>query len=552
MESTGNEHSQEKTESQTSNICDSSASYQLVPNTPTQKSSCKKVKTPRYLQNASIKLLTHPVDKNIAWSFLLSVIFAAISVLTGFPTVIALMWFLGIALGLRIFFAGCCGYRRSARIGDVEEQRQNRRSSWLGPENFVKPPEALWLHDSSFNLHIAHCLFFLDPGLTSSKLRDMVRMRVLNKTTEYGERAFPRFMQKVVPVCSGYCWVDDEEFSLDNHIYDEQKEILSTKDLEEHINDLMNQPLPLSRPLWEIRLIKDFGRCKDTVLIVRIHQAVSDAITLIVILGNYLSDNQQLLRLKSRFGSATFFLNLFRALFVAPLTFLGWLMFKPRDYNFFNRRHKPQNRVVAWSQNIRFSKVLRIKQVMRCSFNDVFVSAVSGAVRAYFNKSGVRNPPNVTLSIPVDLRHETSNATAIPTMGCRFSQVHVRLPSNTEGAIPRLWDVRRRMEELKTSPDTVVMYGAIYCLLPILPEVIAQWIIKTVLRKATVVLANVPGPEEILTLGSKRLRKITFWMSPTPEIPVVFSVISYAGTIQLSVSADKMVVAQPQLLVNEF
>ena len=90
----------------------------------------------------------------------------------------------------------------------------------------------------------------------------------------------------------------------------------------------------------------------------------------------------------------------------------------------------------------------------------------------------------------MDLRHETSNSSSIPDMGCKFSQVHVRLPSNTEGAIPRLWDVRRRMEELKTSPDTVVMYGAIYCLLPILPEVVAQWILNTVLRKVRKIILN--------------------------------------------------------------
>lgn len=374
----------------------STTSYQPVPNTPTQKG---KIKTPRYLRNASVKLLTHPVDKNIAWSFLLSVIFAAISVLTGFPTVIVLVWFLGLALGLRIFFAGCCGYRRNTRVRDVEAVEENRRrSSWLRPHNFVKPPEALWLHDTSFNLHISHCLFFLDSGLSPTKLQEIVRARVLTKTTQQGEKAFPRFVQKVVPVCSGYCWVDDDDFSIENHIYEEKKDIETIQNLEDHISSLMNEPLPLSKPLWEIRLIKDFGRCKDTVLIVRVHQAISDAITLIAILGNYLSDNQQFLRLKTRFGYATFFLNLFRALFVAPLTFLGWLIFKPRDYNFFNRRHKPQSRVVAWSHNIRYSKVLRIKQVMRCSMNDVFVSAVSGAVRAYFTKNGIRNPPNVTVS----------------------------------------------------------------------------------------------------------------------------------------------------------
>ncbi|KAG8194252.1 hypothetical protein JTE90_024581 [Oedothorax gibbosus] len=552
MENSSNEFAKDNVESQT----DSSTSSYSVPNTPNKPAiNSSKHKPPKYLRNASIKLLTHPVDKNIAWSFFLSIIFAAISVLTGFPTVIALMWILAMALGLRILFSRCCARRRSTRghpPPDVEGQQVDEdASSCLRAEDFVRPPESLWLHDTSFNLHISHCLFYLDPGLNCSKLKDVIRMRILNKTTEYGERAFPRFLQKVVPVCSGYCWVDDDDFSLENHVFNEKLDIKSNEDLQNHISTLMCTPLPLSRPLWEIRLIKDFGRSRDTVLLIRVHQAVSDAITLIVILGNYLSDNQQILRLKSRFGSATYFLNLFRALFVAPLTFLGWLVFRRRDFNFFNRRHKPQGRAVAWSKNIRYSKVLRIKQVMRCSMNDVFVSATSGAVRAYFTKHGILTPPNVTLNLPVDLRRESSGG-APPRMGSRFSQVSLRLPCATEGAVPRLWEVRRRTEELKTSPDTAVMYGAVYCLLPILPERLAHWIINTVLTKATVVLSNVPGPEEPLSIGCRRLKRIVFWMSPRPEIPVVFSVISYAGGVQLSVSADKGVVAQPDMLIREF
>ncbi|GIY53608.1 WS_DGAT_C domain-containing protein [Caerostris darwini] len=94
------------------------------------------------------------------------------------------------------------------------------------------------------------------------------------------------------------------------------------------------------------------------------------------------------------------------------------------------------------------------------------------------------------LNVPVDLRQDGH---AIPVMGTRFSQVNVRLPSNTEGAIPRLWEVRRRMEELKTSPDTLVMYGAVYCLLQLLPESVAQWLLKTVIRKVRVLpLSNQP------------------------------------------------------------
>lgn len=193
MENNANEFSKDNSESQT----DSSTSSQFVPSTPNKPViNSSKGKPPKYLRNASIKLLTHPVDKNIAWSFFLSIIFAAISVLTGFPLVIALMWILAMALGFRILFARCCIHRRSSRghpPPDIEGQQvEEDSSSCLRTEDYVRPPESLWLHDTSFNLHMSHCLFYLDPGLNCSKLKDVIRMRILNKTTEYGERAFPR------------------------------------------------------------------------------------------------------------------------------------------------------------------------------------------------------------------------------------------------------------------------------------------------------------------------------------------------------------------------
>ncbi|GIX69060.1 diacylglycerol O-acyltransferase [Caerostris extrusa] len=262
---------------------------------------------------------------------------------------------------------------RDVEVGEVVPEERG-----ISVDDYACPPESFWLHDSSFNHYIAQSLFFVDRELSCSKLRELVQKRILNKLDEENFRAFPRFVQKIVPVCSGYFWVEDDDFLLGNHIYEEKREIRSKEDLQEIVNELMCQPLSRSRPLWEIRVIKNFGKNKDTVLLIRIHQAVCDAITLILILSNFLADNQQILKLRTRFGSATFFLNLFRCLFVAPLTFLGWLVFKKRDYNFFNRRHTPQSKVVAWSNSINFNKVLRIKQVMRCSVNDVFVSAAAG------------------------------------------------------------------------------------------------------------------------------------------------------------------------------
>lgn len=75
----------------------------------------------------------------------------------------------------------------------------------------------------------------------------------------------------------------------------------------------------------------------------------------------------------------------------------------------------------------------------------------------------------------MDLRYEPATGDPAPDLGTQLSTALVRLPTNTEGAIPRLWEVRQVMEELKNSPDPVVMYGAAQLLLTLLPYRLAHW-----------------------------------------------------------------------------
>ncbi|KAG8181604.1 hypothetical protein JTE90_017724 [Oedothorax gibbosus] len=508
---------------------------------PTEQTALEKpVGVPHYMKNVPVKKIHHPMEKSIVPTVIVSTVFVVGGLAFGLPIVVVVtvaVMFVGL---VRLFIAFCC----ASRLGH----------GFAGCTGFMSATDAFWLHDSNFNRYVAHCLFFVERGLDVRMTREIIMSRVIEKTTDDGAWAFARFTQKVVSASSGYFWVDDAEFDIEKHVFEEAKRVRTRQQLRDLVSSLMSNPLAPNKPLWEVRMIKDYGRARDTVLIVRVHHALGDGVTLVKILGNFLADNPQMLRLKPRIGGTTFPLNVFRAAVVAPLTLLTWLCTR-RDYNPVSHRQPLSGkRTVGWSSSgIRYAMVDRIRQVTHCSVNDVLMAAARGAIRDYFKQHcGLHSPPDVTVNVPLDLRYEPTSMETFPELGTGFTTVNTRLPTNTEGAIPGLWAVKRRMSELKGSCDPVVMYSMIHYLMILMPSCLCRWLVRSVLRCATLRFCSLPGPERTVTLASSKLKAVTFWMDAHPDVPVAFCVFSYAGCFYVGVSADSGTIASPKVLIKGF
>ncbi|XP_064490424.1 uncharacterized protein LOC135401776 [Ornithodoros turicata] len=496
---------------------------------------------PPYMRSAPVKPLTHPVDRNIAGCFIASVAFVSIAVVTGLPLVIVLAALLPLSILLRHVCTSCA----SAQQGVLCED----------DKRFVSPMDTFWLHDSEFNFHVAHCVFFLDPGLSATHLGRLIVERVLDKTNDEGKRIFRRFTRKIIPVVGGFTWVEDDTFRIERHVIEDTRHVKNVQQLNGYIMGIMSKGMNVDKPLWDIHLLPNYDQGKETVLIARVHQVISDGVSLMKLFCNHLCDpGGPRLRLKPRFGGAGFPLNVFRAVLVGPLTFLfSWLLLTRKDFNLLQRGPPAgRQRVIAWSGAIRRAQVHRIKQVTRCSFNDVLMAAASGAVRTFFQKKGVRNPPDIKVCIAVDLRYEPPSGEVTPELGTQLSTATVRLPTNTEGAIPRLWEVHQVMEDLKTSADPVVMYGAARFLLTLLPYRMAHWFLGRWHSKPSLLFCNVPGPEEAMLLGLSRVRSAVVWAGWTPEVPVAVTVTSYAGAFHIAVSSEKDIVSDPEEIIRGF
>lgn len=137
-------------------------------------------------------------------------------------------------------------------------------------------------------------------------------------------------------------------------------------------------------------------------------------------------------------------------------------------------------------------------------------------------------------------------------MGTKFSLVTVTLPTNQEGAIPRLWEVRTMMDDLKTSADPVVMYGAVHFLEMFLPQCLSRRIIGRILNRSTLLYNNIPGPEGALHSLSMRLKSIACFIPPRDCAPFSVTITTNADVMKLALLVDKAVMVDPKMIIDGF
>lgn len=87
--------------------------------------------------------------------------------------------------------------------------------------------------------------------------------------------------------------------------------------------------------------------------------------------------------------------------------------------------------------------------------------------------------------LPVDLRADVTSPHLSSRLGSKLAPVVVGLPVGVEGAVPRLWAMRRNLDSLRTSADPVVVYVATAALMASVPGRAARKVLSSLTGKAT-------------------------------------------------------------------
>ena len=485
-----------------------------------------------YAMSAPYRRLLHPADQSLLFSFLSSLLHVVAALVLFIPAIVLILVFLPIGfIGKRC--SACCSAGKSKCL---------RRTTIL------EPAEAVWLHNSTFNQMQVQSLITIEQGLDFSHICDLIHTRLICAENKSGRKLYPRFTQKLVKLNSGYAWVDHSEFCIVNHVLHMPQTMYTISDVHNYIASMAMQELPHSKPLWEMHVLADFGEHKDMLILFRMHPCLSDGISVLKVLIHSITDNPSVYHLKPRFGHASFPFNFLRSILVGPCLFLNKWIFTRADYSLLHGPSLCGEKVVAWSKPFSLERAMQIKQVARCKLNDVLLSVTAGSMRTYLQTSGIGNPYNMLATVPIDLR---SNHASV-TMGNKCALVNVLLPTNTEGAIPRLWDIRQRMDKLKSSPDTVLLYINQWILSYMLPKYLFANIWACLLNKASCLVSNLPGPDKVMHITSKQIKNIVYWMPSSTKVAVSVSFFTYAGQVQMAVIADKVVMPHPHILTDNF
>jgi diacylglycerol O-acyltransferase / wax synthase len=204
---------------------------------------------------------------------------------------------------------------------------------------------------------------------------------------------------------------------------------------------------------------------------------------------------------------------------------------------------------VAWSAPLDLTRVKDVGYVLGCSVNDVLLASVAGAIRGYLISKGdtVADAALLRAFVPVNLRPKGKEY----KLGNHFGLVGLELPIGEANPIARVFEVRKRMNALKTGYQAAVSM-ALLGVLGYAPKAVQRQALGLLTDKGTAVMTNVPGPANPLYLAGSKISQNMFWVPQSGHVGMGVSILSYAGGVQFGLITDRKLCPDPEAIIGNF
>lgn len=248
------------------------------------------------------------------------------------------------------------------------------------------------------------------------------------------------------------------------------------------------------------------------------------------------------------FGTSTKLKKMLQAVLTVPVMQLN-LLLKQFDLNALHGPKLSGHKLVAWSQTLDLDFVKKMKTAGGCTVNDVLMASLACAYQAYFKRNCSVCPKGIRCSIPVDMRRPKPGDT---TLDNQFAIVLLDLPLNEDGPLETLKETQRRMNAIKQSAEPLINSWTMYYLMARLPSFLSKIVFDVVTDKCSVVVSNVPGPQQRLSINGDLVEGAVFWPPQKANIGMGISLLSYVGKVNMGIIVDKMLLSNPHVLVDLF
>jgi diacylglycerol O-acyltransferase / wax synthase len=227
---------------------------------------------------------------------------------------------------------------------------------------------------------------------------------------------------------------------------------------------------------------------------------------------------------------------------------LAKTLFTPPEHDNALRGKLGVRQKVTWTDRIDFDEVKAIGRATGTTVNDVLVAAVTGALRRYLiDRHSLVD--ELRAMVPFNVRPLDQ---PLPReLGNQFGLVYLQLPVGIRGREQRLTAVHERMESIMHSPEGAVSYG-ILGLIGMTPPQIERRLVDMFASKCTLVLTNVPGPQQPVYFAGTPVTGIIPWVPAGGSIGLGVSLFSYNGRVTVGVRADAGLVSDPDEIIDAF
>ncbi|MYM28112.1 wax ester/triacylglycerol synthase family O-acyltransferase [Duganella sp. CY15W] len=398
--------------------------------------------------------------------------------------------------------------------------------------------------DTEKNLMVINSILLFEGPVDMERLVSTIGHRLPN---------YPRFTQKVIRLRGRPHWVEDDQFDITQHIKLERMERDVPRDeLQNHLTRLAHLPLERNRPMWHMTVLDRVNG--GHAIVFRVHHCITDGLGLVHVLNHLTDDNGLHGRTPSPVGHphravahnpvCSAVVRAVSALKVAAHVARLSVLWPDAQTQF--KTPMTGAKQLVWLPPLEMDRVRAMSKRMGVTLNDVWVAAVSGALRAYLGERG-QKPDGRALRAAVTFNlREKGNAFQL---GNEFGLVAVDLPTNEEAPCERLRLSSSRMTAIKRSHQpraTMAFLSIAGCL----PTALQHFALNLFTSKGSVVLTNIEGPSSRRYLAGSRLTDLICWVPQAGKLGVGLAFISYAGQIQLALFVDTDLVPDPDRLMQ--
>jgi diacylglycerol O-acyltransferase len=153
----------------------------------------------------------------------------------------------------------------------------------------------------------------------------------------------------------------------------------------------------------------------------------------------------------------------------------------------------------------------------------------------------------VRAMVPVSIRP----AKDLNKLGNQFGLVILSLPVGVREPLQRLQVLKRRMDDIKDTPEALVAFSVL-SLLGLTPQQAEKIMIDFFAAKVSAVMTNVPGPRNPIYLAGQRLNSLMFWVPRGGDIGLGLSILSYASNVCVGIATDAGLMPDPQAIVDAY